>query len=183
MPYVAQKPPLPVPVEELRTQIPGWGADLDVADRPSYPREAELETGARWPEPEQQPELRPRERSLEHGRLTPVFGTTCPPRWVSGAVRRLAYRRYSEGRAAHWLLLLAADRIDSVESQAEAIVRGRPDNLIKETGIAAERWGRRGPNRTDGAHQWMDPIVVAGPWLLRAGLLAAAGSRLLRLLR
>jgi hypothetical protein len=183
VPYTAQKPPLPVPLEELRARIPGWGADLDRADRPSYPREVQLETGAHWHEPEQQPETYPRERSIEHGRLTPVFGTPNPPRWVSGAVRRLAYRRYSEARAAHWLLLIAADRIDSLESQVEAIVQGRPDNLLAETGIRAERWGGRGRNRADLKHVWMDPLVVAGPWVARAALLAVGGRRLVRATR
>ena len=64
-------------------------------------------TGAHWDFPERQPEKWPRERSIEHKFLTPVFGTSCPPKGLSGAIRKLAYRRYSEGRAAHWLLLLA----------------------------------------------------------------------------
>jgi len=31
-------------------------------------------------------------------------------------MRKYAYRRFSEARAAHWLILIAADRVDSVES-------------------------------------------------------------------
>jgi hypothetical protein len=34
----------------------------------------------------------PRERSIEHEFLTPVFGTSTPPRGLSGVVRRYAYR-------------------------------------------------------------------------------------------
>jgi hypothetical protein len=100
MPYTATRP-VPAPSsDELRSRIPGWGADLDPADRPSYPRErfAPEVTGAHWDFPERQPELTPRERSIEHEMLTPVFGTTTPTRGLSGAIRRHAYKRYSEGR-------------------------------------------------------------------------------------
>ncbi len=116
-PYVARKPPLPESTEELRARIPGWGADLDPTDRPAVPRERPLvpET-AHWDFPEAQPELRPRERSIEHPVLPPVFGTTCPTRGLSGVMRRAAYRRWSEARAAHWVVLLAADRVDACES-------------------------------------------------------------------
>ena len=48
MAYTAKKPELAESSEQLRTRIPGWGADLDPADRPSVPREQFLETGARW---------------------------------------------------------------------------------------------------------------------------------------
>jgi hypothetical protein len=37
---------------------------------------------------------------MEHKFLTPVFGTSCPPRGVSGALRKLAYRKFSEADAA-----------------------------------------------------------------------------------
>src|SRR5438309_11905816 len=105
MTYTKQKPPLAESSEQLRARIPGWGADLDLADRPAVPREryAPEVTGAHWDLPEQQPEHQPRERSIEHGRLTPVFGTAQPLHGASGAVRRLAYDRFSEGRLAHWL--------------------------------------------------------------------------------
>jgi hypothetical protein len=181
-PYAAPKPPLPETPDQLRARIPGWGADADPADRPSVPRERPgLDTGAHWDVPERQPEERPRERSIEHGTLTPVFGTVAPTRGLSGVIRRYAYRRFSEGRAAHWLLLIAADRVDVVESTALSAVRGRPDNLLAETGVRSELthhgWSSRvGQGRADVRHQWMDPLVVAAPWVL-AGAAAAAGVR------
>ncbi|WP_145725418.1 hypothetical protein [Nocardioides sp. J9] len=171
--------------DELRARIPGWGADLDPADRPSYPREVDgRSTRVPWDLPEQQPEPQPRERSIEHARLTPVFGTSVPLRGLSGAVRRLAYRRFSEARAAHWLLLLGADRIDVVEQTAVALVRGRPDNPVTETGIRAEitRDGlasRVGRGRLDVRHQALDPVVVALPWALGAWA-AVRGARAVR---
>jgi hypothetical protein len=177
LPYTAAKPAPRESIEELRARIPGWGADLDPADRPSVPRErfAPEATGAHWDFPERQPELTPRERSIEHGMLTPVFGTVAPLHGLSGAVRRYAYR-YSEGRAAHWLLLIAGDRVDAVGSHLKSFGTLRPDNPFTETGVTAEvrRHGlrsRRGSKRVDRNHMWLDPIIVAGPWVV-AGVMA-----------
>src|SRR3954454_14481080 len=80
MPYTADRV-RPVPDSaELRARIPGWGADLDPKDRPSVPREYQglVATGAHWDFPERQEPKRPRERSIEHEILTPVFGTSAP---------------------------------------------------------------------------------------------------------
>ncbi len=181
--------PAGVNPDDLRARIPGWGVDLDPEDRPAVPKErfAPESTGAHWDFPERQEEKWPRERSVEHAFLTPVFGTSCPPKGLSGIVRKYAYRRFSEGRAAHWLLLLGADRIDAIESHLTSFVSRRPDNPITETGIRSEfthagirsRLGRR---RVDTAHQWMDPVVVAGRWILGVGATAAGivgGARML----
>jgi hypothetical protein len=111
-PYTPERPVTPSR-DELRQRIPGWGVDLDPADRPSFPRERE-------PDPaldaiECQPGGEGRERSIEHVAMPAVFGTRQPLRGLSGAMRRVAYGRYSEARAAHWLLLMAADRVDVLE--------------------------------------------------------------------
>lgn len=167
----ASRPGIPSS-EELRSRIPGWGADLDPADRPSFPREIRSEYADR-PAQVDQPELQARERSIEHARLTPVFGTTAPLHGVSGKIRRLAYDRYSEGRAAHWLLLIAADRVESKGAALRSMATLRPDNPITQTGILSEhrRHGlssRRAPGRVDTNHQWLDPIIVALPWAATA---------------
>ena len=52
--------------------------------------------------------------------MTPVFGTAQPLHGLSGAIRRLAYARFSEGRLAHWLLLVAGDRVDAWEQPPDA---------------------------------------------------------------
>ncbi len=124
MAYTAEKPRLAETSEQLRARIPGWGVDLDPRDRPSVPRERfdPDMTGARWDFPERQPEKSPRERSNEHKFLTPVFGTACPPKGVSGKMRRYAYK-YSEARSAHWLILMAADRVDALESRLQSLVQ------------------------------------------------------------
>jgi hypothetical protein len=173
MTYTPAKPRIAADSDHLRARIPGWGADLDPADRPSAPRERfdPTLTGAHWEHPERQPEKWPRERSVEHTELPPVFGTSCPPKGMSGAIRKLAYARYSEGQAAHWLLLMAGDRVDTVESTLRSLFTLRPDNPITETGVLAEvsRHGvrsRLGHNRADVKHHWMDPLIVGAPWVL-----------------
>src|ERR687893_1115335 len=168
--YVPDVPQMRETPEQLRARIPGWGVDLDPADRPSHPklRYAPDSTGAHWDFPERQPEKWPRERSIEHAFVTPVFGTAQPPKGLSGAIRKFSYAKYSEGRAAHWLLLMLADRVDAVEEHVKSFASLRPDNPITETGIKAEFThhgvsSRKG--RVDTRHQVLDPVIVAGPWL------------------
>lgn len=177
MPYTADKPKLAESSDELRARIPGWGVDLDPKDRPSVPKERFDPTlnGAHWEFPERQPEKWPRERSIEHKFLTPVFGTSCPPKGLSGLIRRYSYRTYSEARAAHWLLLLAADRVDAVESTFASFLTRHPDNLITETGVLSEFTNHGLPSRlrgkrVDRVHHLLDPVLVAAPWVLTAGV-------------
>ena len=171
--------------EELRARIPGWGADLDPADRPSYPKlQYPADTGAHWDFPERQPEKWPRERSVEHAFVTPVFGTAQPPRGLSGAIRKLAYRRFSEGRLAHWLLLIVGDRVDAWGHHLRSFASGRPD--VPATGVRTEFThgglrSRRG--RSDARHQLLDPVVVAGPWVAGAGAAVLGVRKAVRALR
>jgi hypothetical protein len=184
--YTSTKPPLPEPVESLRERIPGWGVDLDPADRPAVPRETteERPEGATWDLPERQPARGYRERSIEHADLTPVFGTAQPLRGVPGAIRRVAYERFSEARTAHWLILMGADRTEVLLSTLRSFASTRPDNPVTQTGIRAElthhglrsRLGRR---RADLVHHPLDPLIVLGPWLLGA----EATRRTVRLIR
>ncbi len=187
MTYTPHKPPIAESPDQLRARIPGWGVDSDPADRPSVPKLQFREdlTGAHWEFPDRQPEKWPRERSIEHKFLTPVFGTAQPPKGLSGAIRRFSYARYSEGRAAHWLLLMLADRVDAVEEHVKSFATLRPDNPITETGIKAEFThhgvsSRIGRGRTDLVHQPLDPVIVAGPWLAAAGAAVAGGRALVR---
>jgi hypothetical protein len=169
--YVRDKRTPPPSREELRARIPGWGADLDPADRPSYPKlQYPARTGAHWDFPDRQPGSEGRERSIEHAFVTPAFGTAQPLHGVSGAIRRLAYERFSEGRTAHWLLLIAGDRVDAWGSHLRSFASSRPD--VPATGLRTERshdgvGSRKG--RSDVRHQLLDPVVVAGPWVAGAG--------------
>ena len=186
--YVRDKRTPPPSRDELRARIPGWGVDLDPADRPSHPKlQYPAETGAHWEFPDRQPEKVPRERSIEHAMLTPVFGTAQPRKGLAGAIRTYAYERFSEGRAAHWLLLVAADRVDAIEAHVASFATTRPDNPITETGVKGELthdgWSSRvGTGRSDVRHQVLDPVVVAGPWIAVAGAVVVGGRRLVRAL-
>jgi hypothetical protein len=182
--YVPDLPQMRETPEQLRARIPGWGADLDPADRPSHPKlkYAPEATGARWRFPERQPGAEGRERSIEHAFVTPVFGTAQPLHGVAGAIRRLAYRRFSEGRQAHWLLLIAGDRVDAWGAHLRSFASLHPDNPVTETGVRAELSanGTARGGRSDRRHQLLDPIVVAGPWVAGAGAAVLGLRRLLR---
>jgi hypothetical protein len=185
MPYTADKPESAPSSDELRARIPGWGADLDPSQRPSFPQERfdPEATGAHWDFPDRQPDDPTRERSIEHAMLTPVYGTAQPLHGVSGAIRRFAYARFSEGRATHWLLLVLGDRVEATGAHLRSLLTLRPDNPITQAGVLSEfrhhpirsRYGR---GRIDNRHTWMDPLIVAGPWLLALGALAVAVRRM-----
>src|SRR5215207_2391745 len=128
--YVPDRPRMRETPEQLRARIPGWGADLDPADRPSHPKlhYAPDATGAHWRFPDRQPGSEGRERSIEHAFVTPVFGTAQPLHGLSGAIRRLA----------HWLLLIVGDRVDAWESHLRSAASLHPDNPVTETGVRSE---------------------------------------------
>ncbi|WP_345771516.1 hypothetical protein [Geodermatophilus normandii] len=183
--YVRDKRTPPPSREELRARIPGWGADLDPADRPSYPRlQYPADTGARWDFPERQPGSEGRERSIEHAFVTPVFGTAQPLAGMSGAIRRFAYARFSEGRLAHWMLLVVGDRVDAWEHHLRSFATTRPD--VPATGLRTEFTrgavrSRRG--RSDVRHQLLDPVVVLGPWIAGVGGAVLGVRKLVRAVR
>ena len=183
--YVRDKRTPPPSREELRARIPGWGADLDPADRPSYPKlQYPAQTGARWDFPDRQPGAEGREHSIEHAFVTPVFGTGQPLHGVSGAIRRLAYARFSEARLAHWLLLIVGDRVEAGGSHLRSFVSTRPD--VPATGVRTELThgglgSRKG--RSDARHQLIDPLVVAGPWVAGAGAAFLGVRKVVRAVR
>lgn len=178
MPYVADRAKDVPSADELRARIPGWGSDLDLADRPSVPklsREAGSATGAHWVRPETQPGGEGRERSIEHAHVTPVFGTAQPLSGLAGVVKRYAYRRFSEGLLAHWMLLVVGDRLDVATHRVTDALRGRPDRIVAETGIAAERadspvGARVGSSRRDWRHGVLDSVVTIWSYLLIGGV-------------
>src|SRR3954453_12851302 len=182
--YVPDLPQMRETPEQLRARIPGWGADLDPADRPSHPKlqYAPESTGAHWRFPERQPGAEGRERSIEHAFVTPVFGTAQRLHGPSGLIRRLAYRRYSEARLAHWLLLMAGDRVDAWGSHLRSFASLHPDNPVTQTGVlsesSADGTSRRG--RSDRRHHLLDPVIVAGPWAAAAGAAFLGVRRLAR---
>lgn len=119
--------------------INGWGVDADPRNDPTYPfriRSADDHQGE-WDRPPQQSSDVEVLQSVEHKRTPAVFGSSSPPRWVSGAIRRLAFR-WSESNWMHWLLLIGADRVNMVEGLVEDLAHGTIPNVPKEMGVPAE---------------------------------------------
>jgi hypothetical protein len=97
-----------VRVQGGRPDILGWGADLDLANRPAVPMEhMPPRLGAHPDHIEQQPVHMKVFHSVERPGITPLFGTSTPPSGLSGMIREAAYQR-SENDLRHWLMLLLA---------------------------------------------------------------------------
>jgi hypothetical protein len=128
------------PGREELSHIVGWGADLDRKDRPGVPMERtpprfiHQYEGKLPQQPENVEVLVSTERD---NAITPVFGTAQPPSGLSGMLRRYAFK-WSENDLRHWLVLLAADRINVVEGVGEDLARGKVPNVLGEMGIKAE---------------------------------------------
>ncbi|MDB5730213.1 MAG: hypothetical protein JWQ03_108 [Variovorax sp.] len=124
---------------EKYAHIRGWGADLDHANRPAYPRERKPPRlqGVHWTQPEQQKQHMEILRSIEHPGITPIFGTSVAPSGLSGRLRRFAFK-YSENDLRHWLMLLLADRINMGEGLVADLSRGHVPNIYAEMGGPAE---------------------------------------------
>lgn len=119
--------------------IKGWGVDNVPDDEPNYPMKHN--TGAdhnrlRWNRPELQEDTVEILKSTERPSKSAVYGTVAPPKGLSGALRRYAFK-HSENMYRHWLPLLLADRIDVLEGILSDIRSGRVPNLIAERGWGA----------------------------------------------
>lgn len=122
------------------SKIVGWGVDADRDNDPTFPmrdRAAEERTGKDWQSPPAQQSQVEVLQSVEYNRRPAVVGTSTPPSWLSGTVRRFAFR-YSESDWTHWLLLLGADRINVVEGVVQDLGRFKVPNIPGEMGIRAE---------------------------------------------
>ncbi|CAA9239415.1 MAG: hypothetical protein AVDCRST_MAG42-1617 [uncultured Chthoniobacterales bacterium] len=128
------------------SQVKGWGIDADPKNDPTYPMKARNNgehKGYSWQRPTQQRGDVEVLHSNERPHLTAVFGTSTPPRGLSGLLRRFAFR-YSESSYGHWLPLMAADRIGVAEGYVEDLARGHIPNVFAERGWAAEWKYNRG---------------------------------------
>ena len=148
----------------------GWGVDANPENDPTYPmrdRSREEKTGSKWLRPPvQQPGVEILQ-SNEHIRQPAVVGTSTPPRGLSGAIRRVAFR-YSESQWMHWLMLIFADRVNVVEGNLSDLARGRLPNHFREMGLASEWRSDRGRFIRRGAAAVVVVAVTAGVigWLL-----------------
>lgn len=186
MPYESEKPKLAPSAEDLRARIPGWGADLPPEHRRTWQQREDLEpTGAHWSFPDRQPDDPRRERSIEHAMLTPVYGTVQPLHGISGRIRRFAYDHLSETKNLRWLILVLGDRTESVGAHVRSFFTRHPDEPVTQTGVLSEPrhrpvTSRVGRGRLDLRHAWLDPIIVAGPWVAAVVLLLSPLRRTAR---
>jgi len=127
------------PTREQLSHIQGWGADLDHKNRPAIPMERTPPRFIHAHEGKlpQQPENVEVLVSTERPGITPIFGTAQPPKGLSGMMRRIAFR-WAENDLRHWLLLLAADRVNVVEGIGEDLAKGKVPNVLAEMGIKSE---------------------------------------------
>ncbi len=119
--------------------VPGWGVDADPRNDPTYPyreREKDDHSGV-WERPPQQETTTEVLQSIEHVRRPAVVGTSTPPAGLSGIIRRFAFQ-WSESNLVHWMLLLAADRINVAEGVLADTRHGKIPNVAAEMGGRAE---------------------------------------------
>lgn len=104
--------------QDIASQEPGFQADLSVDARPGVPRTLDDRSTDEVPRTgegiAQQPPTVRFYKHAERETLTPVFGTAAPPHGLSGVLRARAYD-IPEHKAAHFMLLLLADRVDVLE--------------------------------------------------------------------
>jgi hypothetical protein len=112
------------------------GYDGDPTRRPGVPMHAPVSraTGAPETQPVPQPGSGERTHRAALERPTPVFGTAQPLHGLSGVLRRVAYR-IPEHHARHWMILMAADRIDVMEDRAGGVM-ARPLEAVGAHGPA-----------------------------------------------
>ena len=115
--------------------VAGWGVDLH--NRPMFPKElpSDVETVRGEVKDWQKPTTKIYV-SVEQPNLTPVFGTSCPPKGLSKLLRDYAYQ-FGEASNRHWMTLIAADRVNMIENMFGDALRGHPDNYPREKGWSA----------------------------------------------
>lgn len=156
-----------------------WGADLEPGRRPGVPKERNRENGSsghssHWARiPRQKPAVKILQ-TVERPALTPVFGTKCPPRGLSGLLRELAFG-YSEDKLRHWMLLVFADRVDMVEGWVEDLFRGKAPMILPRMEFRTLDQLRNPKTRGKGLASLAVAAGAAG--LLAWALLPRAGAR------
>lgn len=130
-----------------KDDIPGWGADIDPENEPTYPMKnwngADHER-IHYEKPPQQPETVEILKSIERPQVSSVFGTSTPPAGLSGVIRRYAFK-HSESTYMHWVPLVLADRIGVVEGVIDDLRHGIVPNIFAEKGWKAEwKYNKKG---------------------------------------
>lgn len=122
--------------------IPGWGSDLPRENRPAVPMErTPPRLDVPWDDPPpRQPRIVEVLKSIERPEHSRTFGTRLPPKGLSGMIRRRAFR-HSENNLRHWLMLMAADRVNIVEGLVEEVRESPAKRRVAiGVGVAAVAW-------------------------------------------
>lgn len=120
--------------------INGWGIDADPENEPTYPMKhwtGDDHGRLNYERPPLQPVHMEVLHSNERPNVTAVFGTSSAPSGLSGVIRRKAFT-FSESNWGHWLLLIAADRVNAVEGIVDDFSKGHIPNIFAERGWNAE---------------------------------------------
>jgi len=121
-------------------QIPGWGMDADPENEPTYPMKNYTGDDHKRINYERSPQQEPDVEILmsnERPALSRVFGNTAPPSGLSGVIRRYAFK-HSEDSYRHWLPLILADRINTIEGVVDDLSKGYIPDICTERGWKAE---------------------------------------------
>jgi hypothetical protein len=124
-------------INKKHPNIKGWGVDANKENDPTYPmkyRSNEEHAGYSWERPTLQDVNVEVLHSTERPNISAVFGTTVPPKGLSGMIRRFAFR-YSENQYRHWLPLILADRVNVFEGILSDIFKGHLPDIAKEKGL------------------------------------------------
>ena len=109
------------------SHIPGWGIDAPEDRRVGVPKNGRFtaeENGVPEGEIVQQKTDAKIFVTIERPKITPVFGTTYPPKLLSGKLRTYAYT-IGESKRSRWLTLILADRVDVVENIVDEFFFGQ----------------------------------------------------------
>lgn len=130
-----------------KDHIKGWGIDANDDNDPTYPMKEW--NGAdhqrfNYPKPPQQPITVEVLHSIERPGVSRVFGTSTPPKGLSGVIRRWAFQQ-NESTYLRWVPLVLADRIGVVEGYIEDFTHGVIPNPFAERGWQSEwKYNRKG---------------------------------------
>jgi len=144
--------------------VVGWGVDADPENDPTWPmrdRSGDDGPGMNWTRPQVQDADVEILQSVEHKSQPASVGTSTPPHGPSGTLRRQAFR-FSESQWGHWLLLMLADRVNTVEGLFEDIGRGRMPNPLVEMGVVPRARSREAAAGT----AFVAGVAVVGAILL-----------------
>jgi hypothetical protein len=154
-------------LQQQFSALMGQGIDTDPNDQPAYPmrRPTAVSPERDWERPPQQHPHVEILHSNERPNLTATFGTSSPPRGLSGVLRRVAFH-YSESSYSHWMLLILADRINMIEGIGQDLLSGHMPNIFKEMGMRSEmKYNPRGFAIKAGVTALT--IILVARWLRR----------------